>query len=570
LINLRRARLLIVVVIAAACAGWLYWNRPVYSDMSAYAPGDSLAFVEANDLTEVIKGIEQTQAWTSLAAPIGAPSRLLPNRWLISLARWTGIGSADAILFARSQLALVLTGAEASQAGETLTVKPLTTLVIETHTTQRRMRAAVERHVEDLARRVYKDPVFARKQLDGIELKEWTSSDGSHRIVTAFVDTTAIVGNDEQAVLRCIEVRIGKRPALLGARELVDLREKVAARDASVFGFVSKSGVKSLLQAFALSRATSSSDAVIVARIFADTLGSLVNGLGWSSRFVDGMVEDRCAVDLSEGTAEKLRAIMSPDSGIDLGNLAFVPADAHSFSVYHLRDPEGFWRDLNAVVASHSDLVGAIAARPMLRSLFKPYGIEDPETFARAVGPRIQTIRLDENSPSVLIAEAFDRQALREVVNQRLGQNPKIEKVGDVDLLLSSSDNWSAAFADKYFLIGPADSVRSCLLAKSQSQSLSSAEPFRKSQRLLDVSLPITSVTFTRDQHAAISFVEIFSPQERSAFATNGGAIDEAIRVLPYAASVTILKGSELEWTSRSSFGLVGSLAADFAPQRSQ
>ena len=95
---------------------------------------DSLAFVEANNLSTVITGIEETNAWQSLAAPIGAPSRVSPNRWWISLARWTGIGSSDAVLFARSQVAVVFSGAEGSQAGNTLTIKPLTTFIVETHT----------------------------------------------------------------------------------------------------------------------------------------------------------------------------------------------------------------------------------------------------------------------------------------------------------------------------------------------------------------------------------------------------------------------------------------------------
>jgi hypothetical protein len=34
---------------------------------------------------------------------------------------------------------------------------------------------------------------------------------------------------------------------------------------------------------------------------------------------------------------------------------------------------------------------------------------------------------------------------------RRLGQNPKSEKLGDAELLLSSNDNWAAAFTNNYF-----------------------------------------------------------------------------------------------------------------------
>jgi len=244
-----------------------------------------------------------------------------------------------------------------------------------------------------------------------------------------------------------------------------------------------------------------------------------------------------------------------------------VPSDAHSVSLYQLHDSAGFWSDLNATVSSHADVIGSIAVRPMLKSLLKSYGIDDPEAFARAIGNRLQTIRFDESSPSVLVADAFDRPALRNLASRRLGKDPKSETVGDAELLLSSSDNWSAAFVGNYFLIGPAEMVRRCLSAQSQKQSLSSTEPFRKSQNHVDVSLPMIALTFTKDQRSAISFVEAFSHQQRSAFATTGAEIDRATNTLPLAVSATILKESSLEWSARSSFGIGGLLASQLFPE---
>jgi hypothetical protein len=538
--------------------------------MATYAPADCLAFVEANDLTEVAQGIEGTQAWKALAGPVAARSNLLPNRWFLRLARWTGIGSPEAVLLARSQVAIVFTGAEANQAGSTLTVKPLATLVVETHTMQRRMRPTIEQHIEDLTRRVYGQSRLSRKQVEGVDLSEWSSSDGTRHIVAAFADTVAIIGNDEPSVLHCLEARRGTRAALAGERQLDDLRQKVDASHANVFGFVSKVGVKSLLQAFALYRAGSSSDAVTVSQIFSETVGNLVDGLGWSSRFVDAMVEERCSIILSQGVADKLRGSFVPEDRLALGELPFIPSEAHSVSLYHFRDVEGLWRDLNSIIASHADLIGAIATRPMLRGLLKPYGIDNAETFVHAVGTRIQTVRLEENSPSVLVTEALDRQGLRKVALQRLGAKPKTESVGDFELLLSKTDNWAVSFADNHFLSGPPEAVRRCLQAKAQSNSLTSTDAFRRSQRLIDVSLPITVLTFSDDQHAAISFVELFSEHERSAFSTSATAIDEASKSLPFSVSIVILKDAALEWTSRSSFGLVGSLLVTLTPEPTQ
>ena len=567
MIKHRRAKLLLIAVLGLLVVGWFYWNRPMRADMAAYAPSDCLAYLEADDLSELAEGVEGTKAWKSLAGLVGTRSNLLPNRWLIRIARWAGIGSADTIVLARSQIAVVFTGAEVSEAGPTLNVKPLAVLIIETHTAPRRMRPVLEKHFEEFARRIYGQPQLIRKQVDGVDLSQWVSADASRHLSMAFVDTAAIVGNDEASVLNCIAARRGKRGALVAEKRFNDLRTGVGAANASVFGFVSKTGVKALLQAFALYRGGGSADAITISRIFADTLGNLAEGVGWSSRFVDGMVEDRCAVTLVEGLADKLRTTFTPQDRFALDDMPFVPADTHSVSLYHFRDIEGLWRDLNSAVSSHADIVGAIAARPMLRTLLKPYGIDDPDTFVHAVGPHLETIRLDDNSPSVLLAEALDRQSLRKLAQKRVGLRPAIETLGDSEMMISSSDNWAMSFADNHFLSGQAEAVRRCLHARAQSQTLSSVDAFRSAERLVDFSLPLTAITFTNDQHAAISFVELFSQQDRPTFSTNATAVDQSVRSLPFAVSVTMLKDSGLEWTSRSSFGLVGSIAVALTPE---
>jgi hypothetical protein len=529
-----------------------------------------LAYVEVNDLAALTNGIEQTQAWQTLAPPVGAPSRLSPNRFWTTLARWTGIGYIDAILFARAQVAVVFSGAEGAQTGSTLTIKPLTTFIIETHTSQRRMKPAVERHLEDLARRVYKDPVFVRKQIQNSEFEEWTSSDGTHQIVFTFIDTAAIVGNDETTVLHSIQARIGNTGSLSQVAEFSAAREKTQNASAPIFGFVSQAGIKSFLQAYALYRSGSSPDAATGARIFADTFGGLVKNVGWSATFRDQFVEDRCSIALVEGVADRLRTDILPERGPDFSNLPFVPPDAYSFSLYRLHDTAGFWSAFNATLSAHSDLLGAIAARPMLKSVLKSYGIDDPDVFARAVGTRLQTVRFEENGPAVLVADAFDPPVLRKLALRRLGKSPRNEMVGDAELLVSSAGDWAAAFAENSFLTGPAELVRRCLSARVEKQSASAADAFRRSQAYVDVSVPMIALTFSNDQHAAISFVEAFSQHPRSAFATTGNEIDRALKATPMAVSATILRESNLEWNSRSAFGIGGSLTAQMFPEASK
>lgn len=565
MIKYRRIRLLLPIVTVGLVAAWIYWSQPHRADLSTFAPADCLAFVEADNASDLLAGLEESKGWRALGAPIGAGSNLLTNRWLVRVARWVGLGNTDALLVARSQVGIVFTGAQAGKSGPTLTIRPLATLIIETHSSQRRVRPALEGHLEEFARRIYDQPQFSRKQIDGEDLAEWSSSDGVRLIVMGFLDSAAIIGNDENSVVSCLETKRGKRAALAGDKFFNDFRGRINIPDSSSFGFVSKAGVKSILQAYTLYKAASS-DAINASRVLADTAGNLVNGLACRSQFVEGMVEDRCFLGLAEGVADRLRPTMVAQDRLEIGALPFVPPDASSVSIYHLRDVEGFWNDLNAVVSSHADLIGALAARPLLRSLLKPYGIDEPDAFVHAIGARIETIRLEDNSPSVLITEALDRQSLRKLAEQRLGPKPRAEAVGEFELLLSSSDGWGASFAANHFLIGPADLVRRCL--QVQSQSIASIEGFRRSERLVDLSLPWIVITLRSDRPAAISFVELFSEHERPTFSTNANAVDQAARSLPYAVSVTMLKDNGFEWTSRSAFGLPGSLVTALAPER--
>src|SRR5207253_2775387 len=212
---------------------------------------------------------------------------------------------------------------------------PLAALCIETHTMQRRMRPVFESRVDEFARRVYRQPTRVQKQVEGMDLIEWSSSDGAGRLIMTFVDTVAIIGNEESLVLRCGQVHRGMHPSLAGNPQLEDLRRKVGATNASLFGFVAKSGIKPILQAWALYRAGASPDGVTVSHIFSDTFGNLVNGLGWSSRLADAGTEDRCFLTLSEGVADKLRSTFVPEGKAADKALAFVPSDAYSVSVYH-------------------------------------------------------------------------------------------------------------------------------------------------------------------------------------------------------------------------------------------
>jgi hypothetical protein len=569
LLRKRSIRLLVLLVIPVAGLLWIVWNRPARADMATYVPAESLAFIGSDDLTAIASGMEATEGWQALAAPLNAPRHLIPNQWLISLARWTGIGSIEAVLAARSQIALVFMQPEASANEQTLTIKPHAALILETHTSQRRMRPAIENHVRAFADRVFGQSTLTRKQVNGIDLVDWSSSDGNSHIMAAFIDTTAIMGNDESTVLHCAEVLRGRAQSIANSPQLQQIRARVNS-NASLFGFVPKAGVQPIVQAWVLNRPGVTGDQMIYAQLISKTFSNLIDSFGWSSNFDSLGAHDRCVVLLASGVGERLVSSTSPQPISAAVDFSLVPADAISVSTYQIKDISSFWKELGTVVSAHSDVLGAVAARQVLRAVLQPYGIGDADLFFSAIGTRVQVIRLEKDSPAVLAADAFDRQALRKLAEDRLGPSFKTVSVNGTDVLVSSDERWAAAFPETKFLIGPADSVRRCLNAKAESSSMTSVGSFRRARDLVDVSTSAIAINFSNEKSSAISFVELFSPNRRSAFSSNRAAIDQAGGSLPYAVSVTTIRSDVIEWDSRSAFGILGSLFTTFSAEPSR
>src|SRR5690242_20663001 len=367
ILKLRKWPLLLAVLLLVVGAAWTLWNHPNSADMARYVPAESVAYIEANDLVQIADGLSRTEAWKALSEPLGAPRKLVSRPWLVSVARWTGIGSAESVLLARSQFAVCFAQPQATESGSTLTIKPLAALVIETHTSQGRMRPTIEKYVDQLARESYgSDVVIVRKQVNGADLQEWSTADNSRRLVLSIVDSVAIVGNDESIVMSCLDVHARKRRSLAEDNQFQATLQTRDARSAA-FAYVPKTGVKLIIQAWALSRAGNSSDAASIASLISNTFGNLIDGVAWSSRFDDTGAEDRCLVTLTQGVTQQASSLTSsePLNAIDI---SLVPPDADSVTAYSFRDPKDFWSQLNAVVSSHSDVVGAIASRPLLQS----------------------------------------------------------------------------------------------------------------------------------------------------------------------------------------------------------
>ena len=542
-------------------AGWFWWQSPRRVDMAAYVPADTLVFMETNSLPALTEALTQTEAWRLAATPAGLSANFGKLGWLGRLAAWTGLGPADKVALARSQVAVAVMGAKLGAGDDALKLKPHYAVIVETHTSLARVRPVAEALLTNFANRAYGSTRFETREAGGANLSIWSSPDGSKSIVAAFLGTAIFIGPGESVVRACLDAKTGARPNLEGNSGLTEMRSRLDSPNSLAFGYLAPDGLGEALKLGAIAYATPIvlSDPRIgsaMESLLPSLPPQITNGLGWSSRFNNGAIEDRYFVSLKNGLAEQLRGSMAAENNSQTKLARFTPGGFYSLSQYNFRQPSAAWLELNKALAAKLDVVGAVLTIRLLAATFKPYGIEEPGAFLSAIGPEAATLRIDsEGGGTVTIVKIGNEQALRDFAKKRLGTDWRRETIGDAEFLIPTDEERSSfAFADGYLLMGAVANVRTCLEARLRSLS-------QPNNPQIPASSGAQAVTYTNDQDAARAFLAIVAKDK-----AQPAALSNALKQLPYAASETRLAADGFEKRTRSSFGLVGSVIAQFAP----
>ncbi|MDQ3474654.1 MAG: hypothetical protein M3447_13060, partial [Acidobacteriota bacterium] len=418
----------------------------------------------------------------------------------------------------------------------------------------------------------YGEPRIEQKEVDAAKNIIWIAPDNERRIVAAVMGSVAVIGNDESSVQACLAVRRNERPSLDGNPQLEEMRRLVGGSDALAFGYVSAEGAARLFEMGAtIYAAQSSLDSraqSALASLLPPLAKKILGGAGWSARLAEGVIEDRYYLGLQSGVAAKLKSTLISRQDMTLTAPEFLPAETYSLSRYNCRDPAQAWRGLNAAIISQADTLGSIIITRVLDALLQPYGIEQPDSFLSAIGSEIVTARLDDTgSSTVTIIEVRDEKSLRDFVAKRIGARPRVEVVGEVEMLISNNEKRDAAsFVGGHLIMGTAENVRHCLEALRLKQTLSAADNFRRTTRLVSVTSTANATTFTEDYQPARSFMRALANQrgvrERP---VNEMELENALKGLRYAVSETQIAEGGFEKRTRSSFGQFGTLASQFS-----
>lgn len=570
-----RALLLLLCGLTVLAVAWLWWERPERVELAAYVPQDSLVYIEADSLPDILAALTSTEAWHTLAPAAGVGANVGRLGWLTRFAGWTGIGSAESVVLARAQVAVAVIGVDAKEGRDlALEISPRVVIVAETHASEARARATVMKFVGDFARKAYGDPKFEQTERGGVKFSIWTAPAGGKKIVAAFAGSAVFVGNDESAVEACLAAHRGERAALSGDPELGGMRQRVGAQNALAFGYVPQGSAPKLTQLAALVLASrSSTDAraqSALAIVLPQLAGRLLGGAAWSAKIVNRAIEDDYYFALSSDLTSRLAVALEASPDASFHSAEYLPADVHQLTRYNFSEPEETWRGINAVISSELDPTFAPFAGAFLSKSLEPFGVETPREFLRAAGPEIATARLDaEGDELAFVAAVRDEKALRSLIDKRLGAGARTEHVGNAEMRVSSdAERGAASVFEKHVILGSEDVVRRCLEARSAGKSLASTDAFKTPLGFASQSgaqSPIVSLTDDREQ--ARRFVSLAAPRRAAnSNAPDAAAFARAVAALPFTVSVTRLATDGVERKTLSPFGQFAAIALQFAP----
>jgi len=468
--------------------------------MANYAPADSLVYLELNSLPELAKTIEQNEMWKGLARIAGLNPGLI-NNWGVRLAR-SGLAPVRSVVFSRAQFALVVVGMNSIQEGDTLRIRPEVALIVETHTSNWRIKSDSVGVVKQLADYAYGQSNCHERSLLNARLVECSAGVNDRKLVAAIDGTVVIIGNGPAAVQHCLEVRRGMRPSIQTDVEMQKLRESMQAQSALSFGYISSSNAAKIFSwAAPLLMGKAPGDRQLE-QLLSSSASKIVGAIAWTSRSSSVGIEDRYFFSLEPEAIERLRPAFAPASSATGDFWKLIPQEVQSLTIYHQNHPLDAWIALNSVVAFKLDAVSAIVFASVLRSALASYAISNPNEMLPVLGTPLATLRPLGNETSILIAHAADPALVRQTLVKQAGSKIQIleGRQNDPD----AEREFTAVFYEGFVVIGKTDAVQSWLdvIRKVKYRSPSSNE-FEKLQANGNAAI----TTFSDDGNRVNSFI---------------------------------------------------------------
>jgi hypothetical protein len=540
--------LLVLLLLAVLLIGvWLWWSFPRRVDMADYAPANSIVYVEFNNLAAVAQAIQNSDVWQA-ATPITQSKPPTQNRFMSAAAR-AGIGPLPAVLFARAQIALVVIDLTTSEENDTLKVRPEVAIIAETHTSRWRTKPAAVEAVKHLANFVYGASMCSERSADA-EYIECSIAGGERKIVGAVDGTVVVIGNSDNAVRSCLEVRRGMRPSIHTDAELVKVRANVASNNTLGFGYISPANSAKLFSWAAPLLMRQAPGNQQLEQLLAVSAGKVLRGVAWTANPSPHGIEDRFLFSLEPGVVSRLQPAFETAER-DENFWKLVPEGFESLTIYRNKEPALAWDSLDAAVSYKLDAVPAVLFGSLLQSSLAVYGIENPKEVLAALSPPLLTMKPSQGAEgSILVARVSDEARLRRSLAE-VFKGDKGEILSGLASNVNSGKEFTAVFADGYVLLGKTENMRAGLEALRRDVADNKKELRLSAQQS---SAPI--VTYTNDEARLNNFIStLLMLQGRQLTSDEVAKLQDTLRRTGFASTETRLNAFGIERTTHSAFG---------------
>jgi len=553
-----RLSILLVVGVAVLVVAWLVVTIPRRVDLAEYAPSEALLYIECNDILAAATALRHTSAGKLVQSVINEKP---PNEWLLSLARWTGLGRAEAVIASRAQVAIVVTNINTVPDNETLRIKPEFALIVETHTSPGRTKPIFEQILSRFAQSAYGNATLHREVKDGIELLTWIAPDGRRRITMSIQNTVLTIANSESAVQTCLDVRGGKRNSLKANSELMAMRHNLSADQALTFGFAPSNRIGDVA-AIAIPLITQTDVFTSLPDdLLQRTTGKFVGAIGWASSANSGHIEDRYHLTLTSAFRERLISTLQPTK-IRSELVGQLATRVESISVYCYESPYTAWQGLEAAVLSQLDALSAVMFQSFLRSVLLSYSIDKPEQLLRQLGREVYTVRATPQSERALIvAEIGSNSTINSLLGAISENEAQVGELSSGEMMLLGRKELAVGMKDRYLIVGTPADVALCLEYFSRPPE-SGTSNFAVASRFV----PPLALTVSKDDQRVFDFI-----REVANLSGRADSIKESdlhkIGNNSFAVTETYLTENGIERRTVSPVGQIGALVTLVASQ---
>jgi len=461
----------VVLLTGVAVALYFVTRRPPRVDMVRFAPFNSLAFVEVDNLTDILDGLTDTKAWTELAPALGLSSQLRQIGFATDLVSRTGFGPEEAVIAGRAQYAVALTGVEAESGaaddGPYVRFKPRFALVIETHSKPDAARRLVSERASILAQRIYGSSATEENEdYYGSQVLTFRGPQPERQLVAAAEGSVIVISNHQAAAKACLDTIGGRLPSLAQDETLKQLRPRVD-QNASVFAYLTEAGIEKLAElspAILASRFTTDPDRIgAIANLFGHMSKQTTAGLLYSSAFEGDGVIERYLTVLRPQVAQGLAEALKPSSASLSEALKFVPRSVEDLTILRVERAGDLPERVLKHLSPGLDIVAGLALREFVLGFREQLGLEPSDSLGDAIGSEVLLARIDDAEPMAMLIRIKDRARVEPVVKRYLSQGKSgisTEQYNGTEITVSSGeDRRAAAFTGDFLILATREQI---------------------------------------------------------------------------------------------------------------